>query len=376
MGKTKIFLLLVGMPIFLLLVTVNLHSQSQLATNKNQAKEIGGSVPDYIKHKVKAGDSLLSLAYTYRTSAEYIKKVNNITRNSIYIGEVLNIPYNSKGYEGENKYIMYKVSSGDSLSELALKYNTDIDSIKRINKLDSNQINNGQRLEIPYGLKNADTEPDYVTTKVSASSNGGDTVYKEPLDNKYNKFMISGSKDRVGQQFQIADRSNINADSDSYTLNEKDDSDYKDLENNLIIGLADRNAPNTYLDAPNTSEENIVTYISDNADSVQQKSVISPDINSIVDKSNTVTDNSRFEYTIRSGDNLSSIAEEYDATAAELKEFNNLRDNILQPGQKIMIPRYDFTRYRIKEGDNLSTIAADNNTCGEQNSAGYHHKHE
>ncbi len=46
-------------------------------------------------------------------------------------------------------YINYVVIGGDSLYSIARKYNTTVDEIKRLNNLTSNSLSIGQTLKIP-----------------------------------------------------------------------------------------------------------------------------------------------------------------------------------------------------------------------------------
>lgn len=60
-------------------------------------------------------------------------------------------------------------------------------------------------------------------------------------------------------------------------------------------------------------------------------------------------------YIVKQGDNLYSIARNYNTTVNELMKFNNLKSNLLSVGQIIKIP-FSNT-YVVKSGDNLYSIA-------------------
>ena len=92
-------------------------------------------------YTVKKGDSLYSIAKNYNTSIDKIKRINNLTSNSLSIGQILKIPTTTSN----NTYIVQK---GDSLYSIAKKYNTTIDSIKTKNNLTSNLLSIGQELII------------------------------------------------------------------------------------------------------------------------------------------------------------------------------------------------------------------------------------
>ena len=68
-------------------------------------------------------------------------------------------------------------------------------------------------------------------------------------------------------------------------------------------------------------------------------------------------------YTVKSGDNLYSIAKQYGLTADEIMKYNNLTSNLLSIGQQLKIPVSNTgITYVVKSGDNLYSIANKYNT--------------
>ena len=67
-------------------------------------------------------------------------------------------------------------------------------------------------------------------------------------------------------------------------------------------------------------------------------------------------------YTVNPGDTLYSIAKKFETTVPKLKEANNLIDNMLSVGQKLIIPLIEDTTYVVKAGDTLYSIARMFNT--------------
>ena len=93
-------------------------------------------------YTVKKGDNLYSIARNYNTTVNDIIKLNNLTSNSLPIGQVLKIPIS-------NQFVnMYVVKKGDSLYSIAKKLNTTVDNIKSKNNLSSNNLSIGQVLKI------------------------------------------------------------------------------------------------------------------------------------------------------------------------------------------------------------------------------------
>ena len=70
-------------------------------------------------------------------------------------------------------------------------------------------------------------------------------------------------------------------------------------------------------------------------------------------------------YTVVSGDNLSSIASRFNTTVAEICRLNNIANaNLIYPGQVLKLTGAADTsiNYTVKSGDNLSSIAAAHGT--------------
>ena len=69
-----------------------------------------------------------------------------------------------------------------------------------------------------------------------------------------------------------------------------------------------------------------------------------------------------FNYMVKLGDTLYSIANKYNTTVDEIKQLNNLTSNLLNVGQTLKIPSSNEVTYVVKSGDNLYSIANRYNT--------------
>ena len=123
-------------------------------------------------YTVKKGDTLYSIARKYNITVDELKRINNLTSNSLSIGQQLKIT-ESTGSDTTNTSVTYTVKKGDTLYTISRKYNISVDELKKYNNLTSNTLSINQVLRIP-------TSTDYRTYKVQR----GDTLYS--IARKYN----------------------------------------------------------------------------------------------------------------------------------------------------------------------------------------------
>lgn len=94
-------------------------------------------------YTVSKGDTLYSISNKFGVSVNDLKSLNNLTSNNLSIGQSLKIPNTNV-----NK-LTYTVKSGDTLYQIARTYNTTVDKIKSLNNLTSNTLSIGQTLILP-----------------------------------------------------------------------------------------------------------------------------------------------------------------------------------------------------------------------------------
>ena len=126
------------------LKNVNNLSSNLLSVGQNliiPGKEAQDTSDEYV---VKKGDTLYSIARKYNTSVDNLKSINNITTDSLAIGQIIKLPSTSS--TASDTYIVKK---GDSLYSIARTYNTSVDKLKEINNLTSNALAIGQVLKLP-----------------------------------------------------------------------------------------------------------------------------------------------------------------------------------------------------------------------------------
>lgn len=356
--------------------------QTLLASNDSTATKV--SRVKY--HKVRKGDSLSEISDRYGVTMAQLKKWNHLRNNKAPLGRNLKIytkesiateesqaiavkeikqtkqgvdttstksqqtiatvDRNEKTYK-EEKVIsykdvtkFYKVKRGDNLSEVADKNGVTVAEIKKWNKIKGNNINAGANLKI---IKN-----ERIVT----------TVRKEI---KQNKPVIEK------QPEEIADVQNNNNEnpSDFYIVQKGD---------NLL----------TIAKKFNVKVEDLKEWNQLNDGNIKLGSKLSlihqddEENNDVAEQSSPVTETKTVEYVVKSGDNLGNIAKKYNVSISDLKDWNNIEDNKVKIGDKMIVSkklivvanskpnkneeianndRNNVKHYLVKKGDSLYSIA-------------------
>ena len=124
---------------------------------------------------VKKGDTLYSIANKFNTTVDNLKALNNLTTNTLSIGQILILPTNE-----DIDTITYTIKKGDTLYSIANKYNTTVDTIKRLNNLITNDLKIGDILIIPSSSIEEEIE---IPSNNTYTVKSGDTLYS--IANKY-----------------------------------------------------------------------------------------------------------------------------------------------------------------------------------------------
>ncbi|WP_182102715.1 C40 family peptidase [Niallia taxi] len=96
-------------------------------------------------YTVKSGDSLWGIATKHSLSASQLKILNNLSSDTIYVGQVLKVSGDSGSAVAGNTYT---VKAGDSLWGIASRNDLTVDQLKSFNNLSSNTIQVGQVLNL------------------------------------------------------------------------------------------------------------------------------------------------------------------------------------------------------------------------------------
>ena len=99
--------------------------------------------PKIVSHKVKSGESLSVIANRYGTTSTVLKAYNNLNSSVLRVNQTIKVPMSS------TQFTKHKVRSGESLSVIASRYGTTTLLLKAFNQLSSNSLSVGQVLTVP-----------------------------------------------------------------------------------------------------------------------------------------------------------------------------------------------------------------------------------
>ncbi len=149
---------------------------------------------DKIVYTVKPGDTLWSIAQSYQTTVDAIKLLNNLTSDTILVGQELNIPEGL--VQRPTHVISYVVRPGDTLWNISQRFGTTVRDIQELNNWFQDFIIVGQILLVPT------SEINYVVMP-------GDTLwsiaqaYHTTVDAIKNLNQLSSDLIMVGQVLKI-----------------------------------------------------------------------------------------------------------------------------------------------------------------------------
>ena len=92
---------------------------------------------------VKAGDTLYSIAKKFGISASQLSSINNLTGNTIRVGQILTIPNQNTN---ETTYI---VKAGDTLYGISNQFGVSVTELASLNNMIGKTLKVGDVLKIP-----------------------------------------------------------------------------------------------------------------------------------------------------------------------------------------------------------------------------------
>jgi len=287
--------------------TVSVKESTAIASNTSKTfkEEKVVSYKDVVKyHKVKKGDNLGEISDKYGVSVAAVKKWNHIKGNNIAVGKSLKIIKNERvvttikkevkddknvietsiaSNDSEKSSDFYVVEKGDNLFSISKKFNVSIEDLKKWNKIDDLNVEQGSKLTL---AENDNTETD--------------------IANKAEVKIIEHVVDKGETIAIIAKKYDVSVSDIKYWNNLED--------SNILLGTK------------------LV---------VGKKYIITNDNKNNNSKKENLAINNRDEvklYYVKKGDSLYSISKKYPGvTISDLKKWNGIKNESLKAGMKLKI---------------------------------------
>lgn len=128
------------------IVVANNKRQTRLETRITRAADTDISPLHASIHRVVEGDTLFNIAKRYNVSVADLIVANNIKGNAIQKGQVLRLAQ-AKPAKTHIDKVSYTIRKGDTFKSISARFNINIDDIHRLNP-DLNTISPGQRIKL------------------------------------------------------------------------------------------------------------------------------------------------------------------------------------------------------------------------------------
>ncbi|MGO4886787.1 LysM peptidoglycan-binding domain-containing protein [Anaerobacillus sp. MEB173] len=128
-------------------------------------------------YKVAAGDTLWTISRQFNTTVDNIKRANNLTNDTIRVGQVLTITTTNQVEQQPASPVQttttYTVVAGDTLWLIANRHGVSVDAIKNANNLRTDIVQVNQKLTIPT---NNGTTSTPTSTPAPSTNNGSVSI--------------------------------------------------------------------------------------------------------------------------------------------------------------------------------------------------------
>ena len=320
-------------------------------------------------HRVVKNDTVWALSQKFGVSIKSIEQLNHIDQNTnmIYVGQDLQIP-NKDAQAPKNNTHTYTVQSGDSLWAIAQKFNTSVDHLKQLNGLTSNLIYVGQTLKIdgqaaaqpakaatPAPAKTV-TQPVQQQVPVAKASVASTTQKAAPVQQAQQPSVQSTVKSTPAvqstvKQTPVASSVSSAAPASSATQAQPATSSVATskvapaVSSSSATTVSSSQAPvsssasSASVSSSSASQQTVASSSSSQTSVASSESSAAPasSVSSQSSSMQPVIAANHTTATVKSGDSLYAIAQEYGVSVASLREANPNLGNSLTVGQSLIV---------------------------------------
>lgn len=317
-------------------------------------------------HRVVKNDTVWALSQKFGVSIKSIEQLNHIDQNTnmIYVGQDLQIP-NKDAQAPKNNTHTYTVQSGDSLWAIAQKFNTSVDHLKQLNGLTSNLIYVGQTLKVdgqasaqpakaatPAPAKTA-AQPVQQQAPVAKASVASSTQKAAPVQQPSVQSTVKSTPavQSTVKQTPVASSVSSAAPASSATQAQPATSSVATskvapaVSSSSATTVSSSQAPvsssasSASVSSSSASQQTVASSSSSQTSVASSVSSAAPasSVSSQSSSKQAVIAANHTTATVKSGDSLYAIAQEYGVSVASLREANPNLGNSLTVGQSLIV---------------------------------------
>jgi membrane-bound lytic murein transglycosylase D len=318
-------------------------------------------------------------------------------------------------FKNVQKTKFHKVRRGESLSEIASRYDVSMSQIKKWNHLRGNSVSRGRSLKIiSYDrvalrskklpeTKNTDQATIEAVAEIQHPKNEEVENSREPANFKWEKVYVNKDVTKI---HKIKRGENLGKIADNYNVTVAELKKWNKLRSNtalagrtLKIVVIERVATRVKKPINNSNDEQeVIATNTIKKDVSTNDTTSSASFENVVEKPVKAAKAFKYEkvitfkdvtknYKVRKGDNLGEISAKFNVSVADIKKWNKLRNTNVVVGKELKIItnekvvttvkkpikndridelEKDTNYYTVQKGDNLSTIAKRNNVTVEE----------
>ena len=281
--------------------------------------------------------------------------------------------------EFTTKTKFYKVRKGDNLNEIANQFNVSVSELKKWNNLKSNKAPRGKKLKIytyervvsaPASDNNSSKQPIASKEKLKTE------VSEKPEDKKIVQTEKVVANKETTKFHKVKKGDNLKGIASKYGVSVSELKQWNKLKGDKV---------NLGVKLKIIKTEKVTTLVKKEVKQalVKSKEEVAVEENKqpkTEKKEEKIDSNSKIDnyYEVAKGDNLFSIAKKYNVTVANLIEWNNITDNTVKVGNKLLVGKGEIknvnenntsknsyavktkkakeTIYQVRKGDTLVKI--------------------
>ena len=372
-------------------ITATRYNEINVAADKSGSYFPIDGTKDII-HTVNRGESLYLIANKYGVTINQIRDMNGLSRrqNNLQIGQQLFIAkkdpkkaaaianeVEKAAKPGVVKIVRHQVKRGETLENLAKKYEISVDEIKELNKLKSNILRNGSYLRIKTKVaidkvkKPIAPSTQFAYHTVRRGETLGYIARKHGLSLSELKMDNNLRSSRIypGQRLKIyGNAAPVNY---TRTVDVAENGTHKvsrgqtlfDISKRYGVSINDLKMVNNITGSSIYPGQVLKIAKYEGSGSIASKSTSTSSSNS--------KETEFLIHTVKSGETLGHIAENYKTRASSIRSWNGISGSNIYPGQKLKIaspygssPSQSVavtgstSTHKVKRGETVASIAS------------------